>query len=96
MAKFAVLNEDLIVDLIIAESKAVAEQVTGSTCVEFTDEPAGVGGTYSNGIFIQKKPYPSWVSDGASSWISPVEYPDEPDKDFIWDEETVSWVEILQ
>lgn len=51
MAKFAVIDGSLVINTILAESKEIAEQITGKTCVEFTTEPAEVGGTYSNGEF---------------------------------------------
>ena len=51
MAKFAVIDGSLVINTILAESKEIAEQITGKTCIEFTTEPAEVGGTYSNGVF---------------------------------------------
>lgn len=53
MAKFAVIEGSLVINTILAESKEIAEQVTGKTCVEFTTEPADVGGTYLDGVFTQ-------------------------------------------
>ena len=39
-----------------------------------------------------RKPYPSWVGDiDTMSWQSPVPYPQD-DKQYYWDEPTVSWV----
>ena len=51
MAKFAVIEGSLVTNTILAESKEIAEAVTNKTCIEYTDEPAEVGGTYSNGVF---------------------------------------------
>jgi hypothetical protein len=98
MANFAVLDNELIVNTIVAESKTIAEQVTGKTCVAFTTEPAEVGGTYVNGKFIQKQPYPSWVRDGESDWKAPVDYPTFDEKNpkyYTWDESKTSWVEEI-
>jgi hypothetical protein len=97
MANFAVLDGESIINTIVAESKTIAESVTGKTCVKYTTEPAGVGGTYSNGKFIQNKPYPSWISDGDSGWIAPVAHPEidiENPKNYAWNENTVSWDEV--
>lgn len=55
MAKFAVLDGNNVINTIIADSKEIAEQITNKTCIEFTIEPAEVGGTYSNGIFIPRE-----------------------------------------
>jgi len=94
---FAIIEDGIVVNTIIADSKAIAEEITGLTCVEYTTEPAEPGGTYSNGTFISRKPYPSWVTDGGSGWTSPVAYPEiDPEnlKTYSWDEDSVSWVEI--
>ena len=62
-------------------------------------EYAAVGGTYDPvlDIFIQPKPYPSWVLDDTGHfWEAPVAYPGtigEPPY-YWWDEENTTWVEI--
>jgi hypothetical protein len=41
-----------------------------------------------------RKPYPSWVGDiNTMSWQPPVPYPQD-DKQYYWDEPTVSWKEF--
>lgn len=92
--KFAVINGTDVINTIICESKAIAEEISGKVCVEFTDEPAEIGGTYVDGKFRRQKPYPSWVYDGKHDWNPPVEYPVEENKAFRWDEDSISWVEI--
>jgi hypothetical protein len=97
MAQFVVIENGIVLNTIIADSKAIAEEVTGLTCVEYTTEPAEPGGTYSDGVFISRKPYPSWITDGGSGWTAPVAYPEvdpENAKSYSWDEESISWVEI--
>jgi len=40
-----------------------------------------------------RKPYPSWVgNEETMTWDSPTPYPQD-DKDYYWDEPSVSWVE---
>jgi hypothetical protein len=53
MKNFAVLNEDNVVEnIIIVESKSLADELTGKNCVEFNhDNPAHVGGTYDGSSF---------------------------------------------
>jgi hypothetical protein len=90
------MDNENVINTIIADSKEVAEELTGKTCIKFTDEPAEAGGTYVNGSFIKKKPYPSWVQSG-SDWVPPVLYPEvdlENPIYYVWDESVVSWVEI--
>jgi hypothetical protein len=97
MKKFAVIENEIVVNTIIAQSKAIAEELTGNTCVEFTIEPAEPGGTYAGGKFIKRKPFPSWVTDGDADWLPPVERPEfdkENPKSYVWDEETISWLEF--
>ena len=57
---------------------------------------AGIGYTYDNqrDAFIAPKPYPSWVlNEQTCLWSSPVPYPTD-DKNYIWNEETMTWVQI--
>lgn len=94
MANFAIIEDEKVTNIIVADSKTIAEEVTGKTCVQFTTEPAEVGGTYVNKKFIRRKPYHSWVSDGDSGWNPPVDYPDfnsEDPKYYEWNESTTSW-----
>ena len=98
MSNFAVIENNNVINTIVAESKAIAEQITGKTCVAFTTEPAEPGGTYVNKKFIRRQPYPSWVRDGESSWKAPIdapEYDSENPKQYAWDEDTISWKEVV-
>ena len=56
---------------------------------------ASVGGTYDSDVdeFIPPSPYPSWSWDG-NGWLPPTPYPDDG-KDYRWDEDTTSWVEVV-
>ena len=48
MANFAVLDEtNVVTNIIVAETKEIAEDVTQATCIEYTDEnPAEIGWIY--------------------------------------------------
>jgi hypothetical protein len=97
MANFAVLDGENILNTIVAESKAIAEEVTGKTCLEFTGEGVEPGGTYVGGVFISRKPYASWVLNLDNVWEAPVVAPEfdaENPKYYDWDEETTSWIEV--
>lgn len=57
---------------------------------------ASVGFTYdtNRNAFIPPQPYPSWLLDEFSClWNSPVPYPIDG-KRYMWNEPTLSWVEI--
>ena len=94
MPKYAILDGINIINTIVADSLEIAQEVTGKPCVEFTTELAEPGGTYENGIFIQKKPFPSWVLNEDSVWVSPVELPKDGSR-YAWDEETISWKKTI-
>lgn len=58
---------------------------------------AGIGFAYDpeRDAFIAPKTYNSWVLDEATClWVPPVPMPE--DGDYMWDEETVSWVEVTE
>lgn len=95
MPNFAVLDGKKVLNTIVAESKTIAEEATGKTCIEYTTEPAETGGTYENGRFIKIKPYSSWILNEEFNWVAPVPYPDDLLKSYYWSEETVSWVELV-
>lgn len=59
---------------------------------------AGIGYTYDPVLdaFIPPQPFPSWLLDTQTClWNPPVPYPDDG-KMYVWDEETLSWVEVPQ
>jgi hypothetical protein len=54
MANYAIIEDGKVTNTILAESKAIAEEVTGKTCVEFTDaNPACIGLGYDGTTFEQ-------------------------------------------
>ena len=56
---------------------------------------AGTGYRYDSALnaFIAPKPFPSWVlNETTTNWDAPVAKPVD-DKFYIWDEDTISWVE---
>lgn len=51
---FAVISGNSVVNIIVADSKEIAEEVTGLTCVEYTNEnPAHIGLGYDGTTFEQ-------------------------------------------
>jgi hypothetical protein len=53
MANFAEIQDGVVTNVIVADTKEIAELVTGLTCVEYTDSnPAGIGWTYDGKKFI--------------------------------------------
>ena len=61
---FAVISGNSVINIIVADSKEVAEEVTGFTCVEYTsDNPAYIGLGYDGTTFEQ--PAAPVVEEGA-------------------------------
>jgi len=52
----------------------------------------GIGYTYDvdTDQFVTPQPFPSWVLDSNNDWQAPTP---KPEGSFIWDEETLAWVE---
>lgn len=60
----------------------------------FRGNYAGLGYTYDteNDVFIPPKPFNSWVLDENTwLWKPPVDYPDDNENTYTWNEETTSW-----
>ena len=95
MATYAVIEDGTIINVIVADSQEIAEDVTQKTCIEYTEEaPLGIGWYWldSAGGYIIPSPFPSWTYNvGLSTWLAPVEMPIEEGKYFTWNEETLSW-----
>jgi hypothetical protein len=52
MATFAVIESNKVTNVIVADTKEIAETITGLTCVEYTEEnPAGIGWGYDGSTF---------------------------------------------
>lgn len=54
MATFAVIENGVVSNVIVCETKELAEALTTTTCVEYNDENrAGIGWTYDGTKFIE-------------------------------------------
>lgn len=94
MAGYAVIENNVVVNVIEAESQEIAEQVTGKTCIEQTHEnPLSVDWYWNEQYskYIPPSLFPSWVYNG-ETWVAPTPMPEEYGKFFTWDESTASWV----
>jgi hypothetical protein len=63
----------------------------------FRKNYAGIGYTYdpARDAFIPPKPFESWLlNEDSCLWEAPVARPTD-DKFYTWDEETVSWKEVI-
>jgi len=62
----------------------------------FRKNYAGIGYTYQADIdaFVAPKPYASWTLDANAQWQAPTAMPTDG-KMYSWNEETQTWVEII-
>jgi hypothetical protein len=95
--EFAVIENNKVVNTIVADSKEIAESLTEKECVEYNENNlAHVGGDYSEGYFYIPQPFPSWTKENGQ-WISPTPKPEDDLENSIfygWNEETLSWDEL--
>jgi len=99
MATFAVIKDGIVENCIVAESLAIAEEVTGLTCIEYTNNNAPIIGItnintdYVNGYFYTSlQPYPSWVRY-EGTWKAPTPMPTD-NKNYEWSEADLTWKEV--
>jgi hypothetical protein len=91
MKLFAQLNENNVV----LNTSVGEDDWQNEGWVEFTIEnPAYIGGEFIDGYFYSIQPYPSW-SRNNGVWQAPTPMPVEEGKFFVWDEPTLSWVELV-
>jgi hypothetical protein len=102
MANFAVIDNSIVVNIIVADSKEIAESLTELECVLVEDSRQDypqIGLSYVDGVFEQQPVnkyellyFPSWTWDeNLNKWIPPIP---EPDSGFwLWDELNGEWKE---
>lgn len=98
-------NEELIINGVENEAKGISfaifhcggtywKQTSYNNNIRFNYAGAGDSYDEARDAFIAPKPFDSWVLDEATcQWNSPIAYPSDG-KDYRWNEESVSWVEI--
>lgn len=95
MAYFAVIENNVVENVIVADSLEIAQSVTGKLCIEYTMEnPTGIGWTWDGERFIKPRPYPSWILGEDFEWNAPVPRPVD-DNSYEWNEEDQSWVVVI-
>ena len=49
---FAVIKNNIVTNIIVAETKEIAETITGLTCIEYEEgNPVSMNWTYADGVF---------------------------------------------
>ncbi len=101
-----VSNDELLLDGVESEVKGIlfCKSLFGEDTKwkqtsyngNFRKNYAGIGYTYdaTNDYFYAPQPYPSWTLDADAKWQPPVPYPTDG-KMYSWNEETLSWDEVV-
>ena len=92
MKTFAVIKNNLVTNLIIADSKELAESISELSCVEIQGPlDCKIGYSYANNKFIEPSPHASWTyNEELETWVAPVPLPDDENL-YIWSEEDLEW-----
>jgi len=101
MARFAKIENGLVVNTATGPSVEWLASATGGTWVEVSDSGTPgtipfIGGAYDSEsqVFIPPKPFESWVLDEDTClWGAPIQRPTDG-AEYSWDEATTSWIVV--
>ena len=109
MAHYAKVEDGVVTQVIVADSKEWCQTNLGGTWVQtsyntkgnqhpngtpLNKNYAGIGYTWDGTGFAAPQPYPSWTMNTTTYlWEAPTPKPVD-DKFYRWDEDTTSWVEV--
>jgi hypothetical protein len=89
MPNYAIAEDDMIVNVIVADTPVTAEAVTGLEAIEVQGGAPWIGWTLESEGWRSPRPFPSWDWDG-TAWAAPVPYPAD-EAHYYWDEEQGDW-----
>lgn len=93
MAIFAVHDSGRVVNVVVADSAEVAEDVTGLSAIE-TDGVPWIDWTLHGNEWRPPTPFPSWTWDYSTGcYVAPIACPDDHAV-YFWDEEQGDWIEF--
>ena len=91
MGDFAILQDDTVVNVIVAEDETTAEAVTGLDVLLVVDGVPGLYWTLESDGWRPPAPFPSWVWND-TAWEAPVPMPESDDTgSYVWDEDAQDW-----
>jgi len=93
----AVVENQKIVNVIIADTVEIAESLTGLECFEINQSnPEGINWEWNDSAncYVPPKDYPSWILNVSKKvWEAPTPIPVTEGVMYIWTEDSLSWVE---
>jgi len=95
MPNYAIIQDNRVINVIVAESKEFAEELTNATAVEVIDGVAtGIDWVWDGVKFIRPyvlpQPCPSWTLDETNTWQPPIPMPTDREG-YLWNTQTLSW-----
>jgi len=104
MAHFAKVVDGIVTQVIVAEQDFIDSGVVGDVkqWIEISTTAhsktfAGIGYQYfaNLNIFVPPKIYDSWILDTEKAvWKAPVDYPNDTETDYEWNEDIQNWQPI--
>lgn len=91
MPYFAIHDDSVVINVIVADTVEVARELTGMAAVE-TEGAPWIGWTLEDDGFRPPRPLPSWLWNG-SAWTAPKP---QPVGEYTWDEDALDWVPMPQ
>lgn len=97
MPTFGVIENKTVTNVIVADSKNIAQELTGKECVEINETvDMGIGWYWLDNFekYVPPAPYENWIYNG-EKWIPPIEYPaveEGSEELYFWDQNTTSWL----
>ena len=93
MKNFAVMEENTVINIILADSKEDAETLSNKECIDISDTFVDIGYVFieEKNILVKPKPYPSYILNDSNIWQSPVAKPDTQEFTYSWNEEELIW-----
>lgn len=91
MPSYAIYNNNIITNVIVANSKEDAEAFTGQSAFEVT-EFIGPGWVRIDDSWYPPAPYSSWSFQNGG-WVPPIPRPIDGTP-YDWNEQTLTWVPV--
>lgn len=89
MPNYAIIDNNIVTNVIVADTKELAEELTGLQVLETNGEP-WINWVYIDTQWMPPKPYPSWILENGK-WTAPIPKPEEGY--WKWNEDIENWEE---
>lgn len=92
--QIAIIENGKVTNIVMGELDEVAQLFDEVVEITEATNQAWIGARYNGEVFASQPSYPSWVFDEETfSYVAPEP---KPEGKYAWNEETLSWEEIIQ